>query len=87
MKPVQERAFFSRLVLEWSDALVPQMHGDSPWNPLELLPDGVFWRYLKNDQLWIGAAAEAIIFSNGPPRNVAATRVPMVRSSTTRIRL
>lgn len=31
MKPVQERAFFSRLVLEWSDALVPQMHGDSPF--------------------------------------------------------
>src|SRR6185436_3144583 len=55
------------------------MHGDSPWNPLHLLPDGPFWRYLKNEQLWIGAAAEAIIFSMGLSHRINMLRATVAR--------
>ena len=58
-----------------------QMHGDSPWNPLQLLPDGAFWRYLKNDQLWIGAAAEAIIFSMGLSHRINMLRATVARQA------
>lgn len=32
---------------------------------LNFLPNGVFWRYVASDQLWVGAAAEAAIFAMG----------------------
>ena len=35
------------------------------WNPLTYLPQGLFWRYVQGNSLWVGAAAEAIIFSMG----------------------
>ena len=35
---------------------------DRAWYPLNYLPDGVFWRYVRNEPLWIAAAAEAILF-------------------------
>ncbi len=35
------------------------------WNPLTYLPQGLFWRYVQGNSLWVGAAAEAILFSMG----------------------
>jgi class 3 adenylate cyclase len=46
------------------------------WNPLTYLPQGLFWRYVQNDSLWVGAAAEAIIFSMG-----LSYRINMLRSA------
>jgi class 3 adenylate cyclase len=46
------------------------------WNPLTYLPQGLFWRYVQGNSLWVGAAAEAIIFSMG-----LSYRINMLRSA------
>jgi len=46
------------------------------WNPLTYLPNGIFWRYIQSESLWVGAAAEAIIFSMG-----LSYRINMLRSA------
>lgn len=58
-----------------------QLHGDSSWNPLQALPDAGFWRYVKNEQLWIGAAAEAIIFSMGLSHRINMLRATVARQA------
>jgi class 3 adenylate cyclase len=59
-----------------------QLHPtDSPWNPLHYLPDGAFWRYVTNEQLWIGAAIEAIIFSMGLSHRINLLRATVARQT------
>jgi len=63
-------------------ATILQLHPtDSAWHPLNYLPDGVFWRYVRNEQLWIGAAIEAIIFSMGLSHRINLLRAAVARQA------
>ena len=61
--------------------LLAILQQDSAWNPLQLLPDGAFWRYVKNEPLWIAAAAEAIIFSMGLAYRMNALKAQIARQA------
>ena len=61
--------------------LLAILQQDSAWNPLDLLPDGLFWRYVKNEPLWIAAAAEGIIFSMGLAYRMNALKAQIARQA------
>lgn len=61
--------------------LLAILQQDSAWNPLQLLPDGMLWRYVKNEPLWIAAAAEAIIFSMGLAYRMNALKAQIARQA------
>jgi class 3 adenylate cyclase len=52
---------------------------DRAWYPLNYLPDGVFWRYVRDAPLWIAAAAEAILFSMGLSNRINLLRATVAR--------
>lgn len=59
--------------------LVSAASGDSPWNPLNHLPDGGLWDLLAARQIWVGAVAEGIIFSMGLAYRMNALKSQVAR--------
>jgi class 3 adenylate cyclase len=54
---------------------------DYSWYPLKFLPDGALWNYLRNEPLWIAAAAEAILFSMGLSHRINMLRAEVARQA------
>ena len=64
-----------------SIGLLLYMQADATWNPLHALPSGPIMNYLARQQLWLGAAAEAILFSMGLSHRINMLRATVARQA------
>ncbi|MEO6929849.1 MAG: adenylate/guanylate cyclase domain-containing protein, partial [Casimicrobiaceae bacterium] len=61
--------------------LLLKVHQDGPWDVLQYLPRSPFWFYVRGAQLWIGAAAEAILFSMGLSHRINMLRAEVAQQA------
>ena len=61
--------------------LLLRVYEDIGWNALDFLPNSPFWNYIKFNQLWVGAAAEAILFSMGLSHRINVLRQTVARQA------